>query len=141
MTVPSLGQDYNWFESAPDGTLIPVPSEAPAGNPIRDDAQVTVSERRASGYYIAIYNGPPESEGHTGEVITEVLTEASLTKLEHLLGEAVGAAAESAIRFAGLVVGVAVSLLDPSPILKESLFQASLEDGTPVTYVVLDPQS
>src|ERR1700722_11211153 len=33
-------EDFSRFESAPDGTLIPVPDECPQGNVIRSDAQV-----------------------------------------------------------------------------------------------------
>ena len=91
------------YESAPDGLLIPIPSEAPEGNPIRDDAQITVGPRQNSGYYVAIYNGPPDPEGHNGELLAELLTEASITQLEHMLAEAaVQAAAKWVIRFAGL---------------------------------------
>lgn len=140
--VPAAGTtDYSRYESAPDGLLIPIPSEAPEGNPIRDDAQITVGPRQNSGYYVAIYNGPPDPEGHNGELLAELLTEASITQLEHMLAEAaVQAAAKWVIRFAGLGVGVIISLLTPSPVLRESIVGSKLEDGTPLRYVVLDPQ-
>jgi hypothetical protein len=50
------------FEAAPDpdGSLIPIPSEAPTGSPIGDDAKITVSTRQQNGYYVEIYNGPPK---------------------------------------------------------------------------------
>lgn len=130
--VPSAGTtDYSRYESAPDGLLIPIPSEVPEGNPIRDDAQITVGPRQSSGYYVAIYNGPPDAEGHNAELLAELLTEASITQLEHMLAEAaVQAATKVVIKFAGLAVGVIISLLTPSPILRETFVGTKLEDGT-----------
>jgi hypothetical protein len=68
-SVPASDSGYNLFESAPDGVLIPVPSEAPAGNTIRPDAKITVSPLQSSGYYVAIYNGPSDEGGHADELL------------------------------------------------------------------------
>ena len=81
------------FEAAPDpdGTLIPIPKEAPAGTPIRDDAKITVSAKQANGYYVAIYNGPPDSSQDLTDFLGELLTEASLATIETLFaGTAAG---------------------------------------------------
>lgn len=45
-TLPNRASDSTTrFEAAPDpdGTLIPIPAQAPAGMPIRDDAGIVVS--------------------------------------------------------------------------------------------------
>jgi len=135
-TVPD--QPGPRFESAPDGTLIPIPSEAPAGHPILDAATVTVSPKRDSGYYVAIDNVPDDS--HVGELVGELLTEVSLTKLEHLLIEGGVEIAPKVLKFGGLLIGVLISVLTPSPIARETFLRSQLDDGTNVTYMVLDKE-
>jgi hypothetical protein len=126
------------FEAAPDpdGTLIPVPKEAPAGNPIRDDAQVTVSARQASGYYVTIYNGPPDSSPDLADFLADLITEASIARLEQMFAET---AAAGVIGFLALPVGVLISLLTSTPTMNEQYIRAKLDDGTQVTYAVLSP--
>ena len=131
---------FSHFESAPDGTLIPVPDEAPGGNRIRDDATVTVNPRTSAGYYVTIFNASPESAGgEFSHILTKLLTEAAIARLEHMLAEAAVRSATTAIKFGGLFVSVAISVLTPSPILRESRFRGYLPDETPISYVVLDP--
>ena len=133
--------DFSRFEAAPDGVLIPVPDEAPQGNPIHDDATVTVNPLTATGYYVVIYNGPPERQSEFGEHLAELLQETAISQLEHMLAHQVASsAAKAAIKFGGLFVSVAISVFTPSPVLKESRFRGYLDDGTAVAYVVLDPQ-
>ena len=140
-SLPSANsEDFSRFESAPDGTLIPIPDELPQGNPVREDAQVTVNPRNAQGYYVVIYNGAPEANGEAAHIIGELLTETAITHLEHLLAHAVTTGAKAFVKFGGLIFSVAVSSLNPSSILKESRFRGYLEDQTPISYVVLDPQ-
>jgi hypothetical protein len=90
-------------KSAPDGRLIPVPDQYPPGILIRDDAQITVSAS-GSGFYVAIFNGPPESAGELSHLIGEVLTEAAITRLEHILAESAATGAKGLIKFGGLFV-------------------------------------
>jgi len=138
-TLPDPATDAtDRFEAAPDpdGTLIPIPEEAPAGNPIRDDAQITVSPRQASGYYVTIYNGPPESSPDLTDFLAELLTEASIARLETLFAET---AAGGIIAFIAAPVGVLISLLTSKPTLNEQYIRAQLGDGTQVTYAVLSP--
>ncbi|AGB25428.1 hypothetical protein Mycsm_05227 [Mycobacterium sp. JS623] len=101
--APTVPDQPDRFESAPDGTLIPIPSEAPAGHKILDSATVTVSPKRDSGYYVAIDNVPDDS--HVGELVGELLTEVSLTKLEHLLIEGGAEIAPKVLKFGGLLIG------------------------------------
>lgn len=138
-TLPDPNTDTtDRFEAAPDpdGTLIPIPQEAPAGNPIRDDAQVTVSARQANGYYVTIYNGPPDSSPDLTDFLAELLTEASIARLEQMFAET---AAGGLIAFLALPVGVLISLLTSTPTLNEQYIRAKLDDGTQVTYAVLSP--
>jgi hypothetical protein len=127
------------FESAPDpdGTLIPIPSEAPKGSPIRDDAQITVSARQKNGYYVNIYNGPPNPPSEVDDIINEVLTEAGMKAIEKAL--LVGA--PGVLEFAVGAAGVLASVLTTSPLLKENFYRGTMDDGTQVTYAVLTPKS
>lgn len=140
--VPTAGTtDYDRYEAAPEGVLIPIPSEAPAGNVIRDDAQITVSPLQASGYYVAIYNGPADSGANVSELVGELLTEAGIAGLEQLVIKATaGAVSTALIKFASLGLSVIISVFTPSPILRESVVRSKMEDGTAITYAVLDPQ-
>ncbi|WP_037851501.1 hypothetical protein [Streptomyces sp. NRRL S-340] len=126
------------FEAAPDpdGTLIAIPKEAPAGNPIRDDATISVSPRQNSGYYVTVYNGPPESSGDLKDFVGELLTEASLARLETLFART---AAGGVIKFLSAPVGVLISLLTSKPTMNEQYIRTRLDDGTQVTYAVLSP--
>jgi hypothetical protein len=138
-TLPDPNSDsIDRFEAAPDpdGTLIPIPQEAPIGNVIRDDAQVTVGPKQANGYYVAIYNGPPDSSQNLADFLGELLTEASLAKLEIMFAET---AAAGVIKFLALPVGVVISLLTSTPTLNEQFIRAKLDDGTQITYAVLSP--
>src|SRR6476659_334241 len=105
-TLPNPASDTTTrFEAAPDpdGTLIPIPSEAPPGKPIRDDNTITVTPRQANGYYVAIYNGPPDPPSKIGDVINDIFTEAAMTAIE----EALFTGAESfALKFLGKVTDV-----------------------------------
>ncbi|MFG2352727.1 hypothetical protein [Streptomyces sp. NPDC048521] len=138
-TLPSPQTDTtDRFEAAPDpdGALIPIPREAPAGNPIRDDATVRVSPRQDSGYYVTIYNGPPESSADLEEFIGELLQEAALARLATLFAET---GAGGVLEFLEGPVGVIVSLLTSKPTMNEQFIRTMLDDGTPVTYAVLSP--
>ncbi|MFJ9928385.1 hypothetical protein ACIRU5_20455 [Streptomyces misionensis] len=139
-TLPNPASDNTTrFEAAPDpdGTLIPIPSEAPQGKAIRDDAQITVSERRESGYYVTIYNGPPDPPSEVNDIIEEFSSEALQKDIEHAVGFN---AAPAVLRFVGAAAGVLASVLTTSPLLNEQLFRGTMDDGTAVTYAVLTPQ-
>src|SRR6266536_1122015 len=139
----SASSDFSRFEAAPDGTLIPIPDEAPEGNRIRDDAQIRVNPRNAAAwYYVVIYNGSTESKellADATELLAELQVETVIVGFEHLIAHAVVAGLQGVVKFGGLIVGVAISLLNPSPILRETRFRGHLEDGTPIGYVVLTP--
>ena len=138
-TLPDSATDTtDRYEAAPDpdGTLIPVPQEAPAGNPIRDDAKVTVSAKQNNGYYVAIYNGPPDNSQNLDDFLADLLTESSLATLEQLFAGTVGGAV---IKFVAGPVGVLISLLSSTPTLNEQYIRSKLDDGTQVTYAVLSP--
>jgi hypothetical protein len=131
--------DTTRFEAAPDpdGTLIPIPSEAPQFSPIRDDAKITVSARQQNGYYVEIYNGPPDPPSEVNDLINEVLTEAGMKAIEDVL--MVGAPA--LLEFALGAASVLASVLTTSPLLKENFYRGTMDDGTQVTYAVLTPKS
>jgi hypothetical protein len=134
----SQTDDFFRFESAPDGTLIAIPDEAPEGHPIREDAQITVRAMPA-GYYVSILNGPTGANT-LGHLAGGLVTETAIANLEHMLAHAVRTGARRLVRFAGLSVRVAVSVFTPSPMLTEHHFRGYLTDGTSVSYVVLEPQ-
>ncbi|MDQ6663381.1 MAG: hypothetical protein M3Z23_03200, partial [Acidobacteriota bacterium] len=79
--------------------------------------------------------------GAFADVTIELLTEAAIARLEHMLARAVIGGAIGVVKFGGLFLSVAISVLTSSPVLKESLFRAYLPDQTPVSYVVLDPSA
>lgn len=142
-TLPNPASDSTTrFEAAPDpdGTLIPVPAEAPPGKAIRDDARVIVSPRRANGYYVEIYNGPPDPGSALHELVEDFLSEAAMEAIEIAL---LTGAESFALKFLGKVVGVAGVLADvltTSPLLSEYYARGSMDDGTQVTYAVLTPR-
>jgi hypothetical protein len=127
------------FEAAPDpdGSLIPIPSEAPTGSPIGDDAKITVSTRQQNGYYVEIYNGPPSPPPEVNDLINEVLTEAGMHDIEHALL----AGAPGLLEFAVGAFGVLASVLTTSPLLAENFYRGTMDDGTQVTYAVLTPRN
>jgi hypothetical protein len=131
--------DATRFEAAPDadGTLIPIPSEAPKGSPIRDDAKIIVSARQPNGYYVEIYNGPPDPPSEVNDRIEEVLTEAGMKAIERTLL----AGDPAVLEFALGAAGVLASVLTTSPLLKENFYQGTMSDGTQVTYAVLTPRN
>ena len=137
--IPSCQtEDFFRFERVLDGTLIPIPDEAPEGYPIRQDAQITVRAMPA-GYYVSICNGPTGANT-LGHLAGELVTETAIAHLEHMLAHAVRTGARGLVRFGELSVSVAISVFTPSPILSEHHFRGYLEDGTSVSYVVLEPQ-
>ena len=139
-SVPAeMGSEFIRFESAPDGTLIAVPNEYPPGAPMREDAQITVSTL-GQGFYVAIYNGPPGAVGDPAGLLLDLGSEVAQSKLERMLAEAAASGARGIIKFGGLAIGVLMSILTPSPILKETHFRSFLPDGRPIAYVVLTPQ-
>ncbi|MFB7334673.1 hypothetical protein ACFC00_23950 [Streptomyces adustus] len=140
-TLPNpASDDTTRFEAAPDpdGTLIPIPSEAPQGTAIRDDARITVSTRQENGYYVEIYNGPPDPPSEVNDAINEILTEVGKKEIEHAIGFG---AAPAILRYANGVAGVLASVLTTSPLLNEQFFRGTMDDGTAVTYVVLTPNN
>jgi hypothetical protein len=139
-TLPNPATDKTTrFEAAPDpdGTLIPIPSEAPQGKLIRDDARITVSARQANGYYVSIYNGPPDPPSEVDDVINDVFSEIVMKEIEDALLQGSG----KLVSFLGAVAGVLASVLTTSPILNEFLCRGTMDDGTQVTYVVLTPKN
>ncbi|WP_333757125.1 hypothetical protein [Streptomyces sp. IBSBF 3352] len=142
-TLPNpASNETTRFETAPDpdGSLIPIPSQAPQGKPIRDDARITVSPRQERGYYVQIYNGPPdpprEVEDAISALLTDLLTETGQTAIE----DALLVGAPVLLEFVTSVAGVLASVLTTSPLLSEQFFKGVMDDGTAVTYVVLTPQ-
>lgn len=137
-TLPNPASDNTTrFESAPDpdGTLIPIPSEAPQGKKIRDDARITVTARQDNGYYVEIFNGPPDPPSEVDEFINDVLTEAGQKAIEDALLDG----APAVLGFLTSAAGVLASVLTTSPLLNEQFFRGVMDDGTQVTYVVLTP--
>ncbi|TGB09615.1 hypothetical protein [Streptomyces sp. MZ04] len=137
-TLPNPASDNTTrFESAPDGTLIPIPSEAPQGKAVRDDARVTVGARQESGYYVEIYNGPPDPPSEVIDLMGEILTEAGMKRIE----EALIGGAPKTVGFLAAAAGVLASVLTTSPLLNEQFFRGTMDDGTNVTYAVLTPKN
>lgn len=137
-TLPNpASDDTTRFEAAPDpdGTLIPIPSEAPQGSPIRDDATITVNPRQSSGYYVTIYNGPPTADPDILGRITDLLSDAGQEAIE----EAILQGAPAVLTFSVSALGLLASILTTSPLLAERYFRGTMDDGTAVTYVVLTP--
>lgn len=128
------------FESAPDGTLMPIPAEAPQGKPIRDDAAITVSPLQANGYYVEIYNGPPNPPSEIGDVLSDVLSEAAMEAIERALVTGAESVALTFLEKTLSVAGILADVLTTSPLLSEQYFRGVMEDGTAVTYVVLTPK-
>ncbi|MFI6154330.1 hypothetical protein ACIBCA_16795 [Kitasatospora sp. NPDC051170] len=112
--------------------------EAPQGKPIRDDAQVTVGARRDSGYYVTIYNGPPDKPSGVDDALNDLSSEAIMKEIEKAVEFE---AAPAALRFASSVAGVLASVLTTSPLLNEQAFRGTMDDGTSVTYMVLTPKT
>ena len=138
-TLPNPASDATTiFEAAPDpdGTLIPIPSEAPQGKAIRNEARITVSPRRDNGYYVSIYNGPTEPASEVDDFILDILSDVGMEKIEDLLLQGTG----EFLSFLGAVAGVVASVLTTSPILNEYYARGVMDDGIPVTYVVLTPK-
>jgi hypothetical protein len=146
--VPSSSDsDVTRFESAPDGTLIPIPDEVPQGNPILEEAEVAVSlQGNGTFFYVVIYNKKDEDESEVEaekrrERIAHVLTEAAIKRFEHFLAETVLKNAKGIVKFGvGIAIGVVVSVLTTSPILKERRFRGYTGNLTPIDYVILEPQ-
>lgn len=140
-TLPNpAGGDVTRFEVAPDGILIPVPAEAPAGKPIRDDARITVSPLRESGYYVEVYNGPPDPPSEIGDVLDDVLTEAAMEAIERAFLDSAESFALAFLEKTLFVAGILADVLTTSPLLSEQYFRGTMDDGTQVTYVVLTPK-
>lgn len=138
-TLPNPASDNTTrFEAAPDldSTLIPIPSEAPQYQAIRGDATVTVSPRGDNGYYVTIYNGPPDPPSEINDFLLEILTDVGMEKIENTLLQGTG----ELLSFIGGVAGVLASVLTTSPILNEYYARGSMDDGTAVTYAVLTPK-
>ncbi len=138
-TLPNpAGDDTTRFESAPDPdvTLIPIPMEAPQGSPIREDASVTVNARTSNGYYVSIYNGAATTDPDVAGRVAELLSDAGKEAIEKAILEG----APTVLEFAVAGLGVLASILTTSPLLEEQYFRGTMEDGTPVTYVVLTPK-
>ncbi|KRE25565.1 hypothetical protein ASG82_18670 [Mycobacterium sp. Soil538] len=136
---PASG-DTTRFEVAPDGILIPVPAEAPAGKPIRDDARITVSPLRASGYYVEVYNGPPDPPSEIGDVLGDVLSEGATEAIERAFVTGAESFALAFLEKTLFVAGILADILTTSPLLSEQYFRGTMDDGTQVTYVVLTPK-
>lgn len=136
---PASG-DTTRFEVAPDGILIPVPAEAPAGKPIRDDAQITVSPLRASAYYVEVYNGPPDPPSEIGDVLGDVLSEGATEAIERAFVTGAESFALAFLEKTLFVAGILADVLTTSPLLSEQYFRGTMDDGTQVTYVVLTPR-
>jgi hypothetical protein len=71
---------------------------------VRQDAQVTVSTL-GQGFYVAIYNGPPDAVGDPAGLLLDLTSEVAQTKLERLLAEAAVKGARGVIKFGGIAVG------------------------------------
>jgi hypothetical protein len=99
----------------------------------------TATHQMPAGYYVSILNGPTGANT-LGHLAGELVTETAIADLEHMLAHAVRTGARGLVRFGGLFVGVAISVFMPSPTLNEHHFRGYLEDGTSVSYVVLEPQ-
>jgi hypothetical protein len=140
-TLPNpASDDTTRFEAAPDGNLIPIPAEAPEGKPIRDDAQITVSPLQASGYYVEIYNGPPNPPSEIGAVVADFLREATMEAIERAFVTGAETFALKFLEKSLFVAGVLADVFTTSPLLDEQFFRGTMDDGTQVTYAVLTPK-
>ncbi|MFD8711241.1 hypothetical protein ACFV07_12370 [Streptomyces anulatus] len=142
-TLPNpASDDTTRFEVAPDldGTLIPIPSQAPQGKPIRDDARITVGPRQERGYYVQIYNGPSDPPSEVEETISELLTDLLTETGQEAIEDALLVGAPAVLEFLASAAGVLASVLTTSPLLNEQFFRGVMDDGTAVTYVVLTPK-
>lgn len=136
---PAAG-DVTRFEVAPEGILIPIPAEAPQGTAIRDDAGITVSPRQANGYYVEIYNGPPDPPSEISDVLGDVFSEAAMEAIENALVTGAETFAMKFLEKTLSVAGLLADVLTTSPLLSEQYFRGTMDDGTQVTYVVLTPK-
>ncbi|MFJ6142116.1 hypothetical protein ACIQH7_00835 [Streptomyces anulatus] len=142
-TLPDpASDDTTRFEVAPDpdGTLIPIPSQAPRGKPIRDDARITVGPRQERGYYVQIYNGPSDPPGEVEEAISDLLSDLLTETGQKAIEDALFVGAPAVLEFLASAAGVLASVLTTSPLLNEQFFRGVMEDGTAVVYVVLTPK-
>jgi hypothetical protein len=113
---------------------------------IREDANVSVrvstnSDGAVMGYYVVV-NSLPEGNHDAEHLFTELTVEMAITRLEHLAAEAIARGPQLLFKAAGLVVGVLVSLLTTSPLIREIFIRTSLDmgnetSGPPVTYCLL----
>lgn len=131
-------ESFSRFEAAPTGELIPIPDRL-GDEPVRDDAQIQV-RTTGRGSTVAIFNGPPDSEFDVGALLLDLMSEVAQARLEAMLADAAVASARALIRYGSFAVGVLISVLTPSPILRETRFRGYLPDGTEIAYVVLTPQ-
>jgi hypothetical protein len=127
--------------AAPDGTDIPIPVGGVGTNEgmieIRDDAQVQISPKADTGYYVVVNNADPSNDEAAG-LFSELTVEGAITTLENLAKAAFSEAPELLFKGAGLLAGVLVSLFTTSKLTREVFIRASLPDsGTPVTYCLL----
>lgn len=138
--LPSeVSDDFSRFESAPDGTLIPIPTNYPSGVDVRSDATISVSPS-GSGFYVVIFNGPPESHVDFAHLVTHAAIELLIADTEHLLAHAAAQGTKLVVTFGGIAVSALAVLLTPSPVLQETMFRGYLPDQRPIFYVALTPQ-
>ena len=139
-TLPNPADpDTTRFESAPDGTLIPIPSEAPPGKPILDEARITVSPLRATGYYVEIYNGPPDPPSEVDAILDDFLSEAAMEAVEKALVTGAETVALKFLEGTLFIAGVLADVFTTSPLLNEQFYRGTMDDGTQVTYAILTP--
>jgi hypothetical protein len=96
-----------------------------------------VHPRAKNGFYVVINNAAPDN-GEASDLFAELIQEGAITTLEHLASEAFSSVASLVFKAAGLLAGVLVSLFTSSKITQEIFIRATLDDGTPMTYCLLN---
>jgi hypothetical protein len=134
--------------TAPDGAAIPVPVGGlglPDGTfvVISPDAQVNINLTGNGGYSVVL-NNSPGADGEADALFAEFITDASIARLELLVSQLIASLPKLAIRGAGLLAGVLVSVFTSSNLTREvpmrcDLDQGNMTDGPPVTYMMLLP--
>ena len=126
---------------SPDGIDVPVPTGGvglASGETIviNDGADVQVSSKTSSGFYVAVNNADP-SNNEALNLFGEFGTEAGLETIGALAVTAFGVATTWPITLGTFLVGQLVSLLTPSNLTREIFIRSQLSDGTQITYCIL----
>jgi len=139
--VPATGAAARTV-TAPDGTVIPLGPAVLSRNGrelIQDDAEIQVFGDRQNGYAVTVNNLPSDNpdaqEAARGAAKTAVEKTFAIGLTRLGIGKAL---AWGAGKLIGLGVGVVLDVFTANPITRETIIRSTLNDGTPVVYVILD---